>query len=266
MAKSVRTNHAPTEKVPQEQTGKQLGTAQCSTSSYLVWTCSLFSFYLPAALTLGMAEVAQPKQRCRAAPLPLEKLLEALLLSRLIRSADTLPDVLTRSIGIVCGHEEATELQRKLKAKEIQVPQKTQLSHARLKLDLLLMEMKREVWAESKNVWVMLSSDSSPQGLDFMVTVEDRILNPGLVIDATPKELAEFSLSRNLVTSTLPPIVVGSGNSDTAAKFEGVMRSIMLDAGRESLSTYAQSVIGFCSDFGVESHLTQASHQHFGRN
>lgn len=197
--------------------------------------------------------------RRRASPLTLQKLLDSLLVGRLLRSQDSLSEVLVRSVGAIYGAGEAEQTRAMIEAKEIQVPAPTQLSHARLKLDLLLMNLRREDWRLSDDVWVMLSADSSPQGLDFLVTVEDRIKNPGLVVDASPKELAQYSLSCNLQTSTLPPLVVGSGNSDTASKFELLMRSIMLDVGPEALARYGESVVGFCSDFGVESHVTQAS-------
>lgn len=201
-------------------------------------------------------------ERKRAKPLPLHKLIEALFISRLLRSAENLPEVLMRAIATVYGAKEAQDLRETLAQKTFCVPKPTQLSHARLKLDVLLMQLRREQWhacgGTSGHMWVMLSSDSSPQGLDFMVTVEDRIRNPGLVIDATPKEIAEFSLSTNLQTSVLPPAVIGSGNSDTPAKFEALLRSVMLDVGEEGLTSYGRSVVGFCSDFGVESHLTQA--------
>ena len=78
-------------------------------------------------------------------------------------------------------------------------------------------------------MFVMLSSDSSPQGgLDYFVTVEDRIRNPGLIIDASAAEIAEWCLSDNLQTGVLPLSVVGSGNSDMSAKFETLMHSAML--------------------------------------
>lgn len=201
---------------------------------------------------------AMVRHRCRAAPLSLQKLLESLLLTRLLRSAESLPEVLVRSIASVYGSDEAASLKQQLRSKEVAAPNPTQLSHARLKLDMLLMSVRREQLASSSDqVFVMLSSDSSPQSLDFLVTVEDRIKNPGLVVDASPQELAQYSLSGNLQTSTLPPMVLGSGNSDTPAKFEALMRSVMLDCGHKRLPAYGASVVGFCSDFGVESHLTQ---------
>lgn len=181
---------------------------------------------------------ARPRPRVRAPTLPLHKLLEALLLSRLLRSMEDLPQVLFRSVASVYGPEEAAELRARVEGKDFPVPAPTQISHARLKLDVLLMQLRREEWQSLGRVWITLSSDSSPQGLDFMVTVEDRIQRPGQVVDATAQELAMFSLSDDLQTSILPPCVIGSGNSDTAAKFEALLRSVMLDVGHEGLTEY----------------------------
>ena len=224
----------------------------------------LYTTYLPIpvrAMDHAAGDGARRRARVRAPTMPLHKLLEALLLSRLLRSMEDLPQVLFRSVASVYGPEEAKDLRARVEGKDFAVPAPTQISHARLKLDVLLMQLRREQWRSlgRGRVWITLSSDSSPQGLDFMVTVEDRIQRPGQVVDATPQELATFSLSDDLQTSILPPCVIGSGNSDTAAKFEALMRSIMLDVGHEGLTDYGARVIGFCSDFGVESHITHVS-------
>ena len=108
--------------------------------------------------------------------------------------------------------------------------------------------------------FVMMSSDSSPQGsLDFFISVEDRARNPGLIIDASPAEIAEWCLSDNIQTAVLPLCIVGSGNSDMSAKYEALLHSSMLDVGHQSLPAYSRSVVGFCADYGVEGHLTQVS-------
>ena len=215
-----------------------------------------------------VAVVQRGRQRPRrAAPIPLHKLIDCLLVGRLLRSTESLQEVVVRSVAIALGSDEASAVNDRIKQRTMQIPAATQLSHARLRLDLLLMQLRKSEWRRlqqsSEKIFVCLSADSSPQGLDFLVTIEDRIRNPGMVIEATRQELAQFSLSDNVRTSTLPPLVVGSGRSDTASKFELLMRSIMLDVGPDSLTAYGESVVGFCSDFGVESHLTQDSHHGF---
>ena len=193
------------------------------------------------------------------------KLLEALLLSRLIRSALTLPEVLYRSIAFLLGPEEAVRLRGLMTDKTIAVPSATQLSHARLKMDCLLMETRRTQWVSNQQagsrVFVILSSDASPQGgLQYFVTVEDRCVNPGLLIDSSPEIISEWCVSENMQTAVLPPCVIGSGNAGTAAKCEALFHSIMLDCPHEHLQEYCTCVLGYCTDFGVEAHVPEEPH------
>ena len=123
-------------------------------------------------------------------------------------------------------------------------------------MDALFMRYRRQQWMKwqesGANVWTVLSSDASPQGgLEYFVTLEDRITNPGLLIDSSAEDIAEWSKSSNMQTSTLALCVIGSGNAGTAAKFEALLHSVMMD------EHYLQSVLGYCSDYGVEGHLTE---------
>ena len=137
------------------------------------------------------------------------------------------------------------------------MPSSTQLSHARVKMDALLMSARRKLF--SSETFVMVSSDSSPQGgLDFFISVEDRVRNPGMIIDASPAEIAEWCLSDNMQSAVLPLCIVGSGNADLSAKYEALLHSALLDVGPDALSSYSRNIIGLCADYGVERHLTQA--------
>ena len=79
--------------------------------------------------------------------------------------------------------------------------------------------------------FVMVSSDSSPQGgLDFFISVEDQVRNPGLIIDASRAEIAEWCSGDNSQTAALPLRIVGSGTSDMSAEYEALFHSSMLEA------------------------------------
>ena len=53
------------------------------------------------------------------------------------------------------------------------------------------MSVRQRMFSQDETL-VMVSSDSSPQGgLDFFNSVEDRVRNPGLILDASPAEIAE---------------------------------------------------------------------------
>ena len=220
----------------------------------------------PAAAAAGEIQVqaaAQaPPHRRRNEQLSLGRLLESLLLARLLRSALSLPEVLYRAVAFILGAEEAMKLKERMAQKTYAVPSDTQLSHARFKLDCLLMHCRRSHWAEFQRsqtqVWIVLSSDASPQGgLEYFVTLEDRFKHPGLLVDSSREEVLEWCRSSNLQSSTLAPCIIGSGNAGTAAKFEALLHSVMLDVPHDSLELYGHSVLGYCSDYGVEGHLTE---------
>ena len=135
-------------------------------------------------------------------------------------------------------HVQLRQVKCKLDSEEIQVPHASTLSRSRLMLDLLIMNWrKQEFQNASSGFFTYLSSDSSPQaGTDFLLTLEDRVerRHAGLVVDATEEELAAWSASNYLQTSSLPVAVVGAGNSGVAGKYEGLLHSIVCDCGNEA--------------------------------
>ena len=72
----------------------------------------------------------------------LEKLLEALLMGRLLKNASDLPVSLTRSMGFLLGAQAAEICSKGIAAKKIDVPSPASLSRARLKADILLMRLR----------------------------------------------------------------------------------------------------------------------------
>ena len=73
-------------------------------------------------------------------------------------------------------------------------------------------------------------------------------------------KLEEWGRKSPIAVSQLPMAIVGSGNSDLPAKFEGVCHSAKLDVSADpaSLQRYCDSCVGFCSDFGTEAQMPQA--------
>lgn len=100
--------------------------------------------------------------------------MEALLLARLIKNTSELPDVLVRSLEFVMGPKIAELLRHELQHSLLRVPSPSTLSRTRLKLDVLAMLLRRTEFKKSAPVFVMLTTDSSPQGtLDLLLTLED---------------------------------------------------------------------------------------------
>ena len=160
-------------------------------------------------------------------------LLEALLTARLISNSSDLPEVFARSVHYLFGPEIAEQVQRELQSGEIKVPSEATLSRARLKLDVLSMmsqqERARALAAHDGNsgFFVMLSSDSSPQGgLDYQMTLQDKVsrLAAGdlMLAGSDPDSLEKWASSHSIETSQLPLAILASGNSGLPAKFEGL--------------------------------------------
>ena len=111
-------------------------------------------------------------------PWRLTSLLEALLLTRLLKNACQLPAMLVRAVAFILGHSEAHRLKEAIDQRQISLPSKSTLSKTRIRLDLVYMWARQQLWAESNldqgTMFVGLSSDSSPQGgSDYLMTLED---------------------------------------------------------------------------------------------
>lgn len=105
-----------------------------------------------------------------------------------------------------------------------------------------------------------LSCDSSPQGgLDFLVGLEDRVGRKSVsqIVDANTTKLSAWSLASHCDTTPLPLSILGSGGTDSAAKFESLLHAICLDCGEQHMEVYSRSVVSICSDYGTEAHLTK---------
>ena len=149
-----------------------------------------------------------------------------------------------------------------VKSKEIGIPHKTQLSRARVKLDLLLMRLRQCEFSRGVPTFIYLSADASPQGgLEYYIVLEDKISrqNAGGIVEATPEERMQWCKADYLKTTTLPVSVLGSGNASAAAKFEALTHSVILDsmyAGiPANVAKYGESIISYCSDFGAEASI-----------
>lgn len=153
-----------------------------------------------------------------------------------------------------------------IKSKQLAVPHKTQLSRARLKLDILIMLERQKCWAnlDCEGYFVYLSGDASPQGsLEYFVVLEDRVSRQeaGMIVEATESELREWCSRAPLQTATLPCTILGTGNATMAGKFDSLTHAAALDCMHNGdvgwLAAYSKSVVGFCSDWGAEGHLCQ---------
>ncbi|CAJ1459940.1 unnamed protein product [Effrenium voratum] len=190
----------------------------------------------------------------------LSRLLEALLAARLLKSADSLPDVLVRSVNFLMGAGSAEEIHRSIAQDALKVPSGATLSRARLRLDVALMLERQALFARmQQQLFVNLSADSSPQGgTDFQLTLEDLVERSRLRPGMGRRGGGGGDMSGVLTTTVLPVATLAALNTDLAAKFEATFSSIKLDVGLGNLRQYALSVIGFCSDFGTESGLADA--------
>ena len=163
---------------------------------------------------------------------------------------------------IIKASVQLRQIYAEIKTKTIGVPHKTQLSRARVKLDMLLMRMRQQEFACGFEHFIYLSADASPQGsLEYFVVLEDRIVREfaSLIVEATPEEREDWCKSQYLRTTPLPIAILGSGRATAPAKFEALAHAVMLDsmcgADPVHLTRYASSVISYCSDYGAESNL-----------
>ena len=109
--------------------------------------------------------------------------------------------------------------------------------------------------------FVFLSSDASAlRGTDYFMTLQDTVPANvvGTIVDATVQDLENFSAAGHLKTHVLPLAIMGYGNSNLSAKVEALFHCVKLDVGTQPdrLQAYSKHVVGFCSDFGTESQLT----------
>ena len=151
---------------------------------------------------------------------------------------------------------------QEIKDKELAVPHKTQLSRARIKLDMMLMNLRQSEFA-GEEWFIYLSADASPQGsLEFYVVLEDKIRrsDAALIMEATPEERARWCSAVHLRTSPLPICILGSGKASAASKFEALIHASILDGMHDGdpahMTKYATSIISYCSDYGTEAALT----------
>jgi hypothetical protein len=73
-------------------------------------------------------------------------------------------------------------------------------------------------------------------------------------------KIEDWCASSPIQVSQLPLGIVGSGNSDLPAKWEGVCHSVKLDIAwdHQSMQRYSQSCVSFLSDFGTEAQIPEA--------
>jgi hypothetical protein len=56
---------------------------------------------------------------------------------------------------------------------------------------------------------------------------------------------------------SLPPVLVGAGNSSLSGKYETFVGSLKLDVGVNNLGQYSRQVISFVADYGAEAKFTE---------
>ena len=122
----------------------------------------------------------------------------------------------------------------------------------------MLMRRRQEQYLTQGPRYYFLSSDGSMQhGQDFQMSIEDaisvceasKIFEPGF-------DSATFTAAEVLKSTTLPPVLVGAGNSSLSGKYETFLESLKLDVGVNNLGQYSRQVISFVADYGTESKFT----------
>ncbi|CAJ1378576.1 unnamed protein product [Effrenium voratum] len=193
-------------------------------------------------------------------------LLEALL-ARLLHNAERLPEVLRRAASFIYGPEVAAQVERDLANQERQ--QLAEVLNVKsfsvVASDAILMAMRQRQWQEDPPVFVMISTDSSPQGgLDYIMSIEDRVTRAAAadLVAAADDEgrLDEWHAEDRVFTSQLPLAISGSGNSGLSGKYEALFHSVKLDIGNKpsDLQRYSMgSCVSFTSDYGTESLFTE---------
>ena len=72
----------------------------------------------------------------------LDKLIEALLMGRLLKNQSDLPQAFVRSVGFLLGPQTAESLRAGIASRKVEIPSASSLSRARLKADCLLMRLR----------------------------------------------------------------------------------------------------------------------------
>jgi len=191
-----------------------------------------------------------------------QALLKGLQLAQLLRNASSLPQALVSALEYTA---------RGTLEENVTAPSGSTLSRARLVADMLLCLQRQEAWARSGllqgNALIYLTADSSPQGgRDWLLVEEDTVCADELLRVAASIEGGDIDpaadFARQLqglieVGRVLPPSIVGSGCTSVAHKTHSVLHQIKLEVGaaRDRLHAYCSSVVGWCSDFGVEASL-----------
>lgn len=158
-------------------------------------------------------------------------LLEGLLLTRMLANDRHLRDVLVRAVHYVLGPGAAASVQADIAGRRLHVPSASTLSRGRLKFDVLSMFVRQAEFKSEGAFFVFLSSDSSPQGgLDFMMSLEDRVSRSAAarLVDCgnNMEKLEEWCRNSSPITTTqLPLSIIGSGNSGLASKSEALAHS-----------------------------------------
>ena len=111
------------------------------------------------------------------------------------------------------------------------------------------MKMRQAAWENP--FFVVLSADSSPQGgTDYLMTLEDRISKEAagmlMLAGEDPERLDAWIATNPVQTASLPAAVVGSGNSNLAAKHEALFHSVMgsVDCVSDKCRSWEMCVVG----------------------
>lgn len=149
-------------------------------------------------------------------------------------------------------------LDQKLQSGELKLPGREVLRSGTIKLDMLVSIFQRNLLATHSS-FRMLMVDSSPQKLNLLATIEDRVALP---MHLTPQEvLARLKSMEGVEFSRrhLPLSVLGYGFADAVCKGSHVESSIRLEAG-ENFEKYCDEVAVFSSDQGVDHLCAEQPH------
>ena len=152
--------------------------------------------------------------------------------------------------------DQVASFESKLASGEIQIPQRSMLNVATVKLDVLYSVWQRDILQRSGG-WRYLLADSSPiQGTSHFCLREDRVIWEGC---PAHKDILQLPFEKLYQSRHLPLSTLGLGAAGEVNKGCNLCHAILLESGSwPMLCKYRSQVRGYCSDQGVEAALADA--------
>ena len=224
-----------------------------------------------------------------AARRPMEDLIQYMLLSDMLKSSANLHEVIERSVRIALPPSIGTEVLEAFAAKKLQVPDKGQVSRARMTLDCVLMMWLRCRHHDQGTYARYIGWDSSPQyGRDYVLAycrsikcedlpqmlLDAHSLNRMWHVDGEPvphnhevydderrakreKQLMA-RIQAGIEVHTLPAVCVGFGSCSFAHKFRALCHAGRLEHFTdESFVKWVGEIATGMGDYGVERLLSK---------